>query len=149
MINLFKNKKGLKLLLFLFTLSGSLILASGSSENSQVQPIKIKFKQFKPPISVKVEEDYVLHVEWKNRDNYRSYNGQFVFKVYLKNENIVISDLEFVYRDQIIEAVKVWDGLEFRLPSQEFLCLDAGYVEVIIQYFTLGEYVWDIAISQN
>ena len=91
----------------------------------------------------------MLHIEWKNRDNHRSYSGQFVFKVNLKNRDIVFSDLEFIYREQIIEAVVTNDGLEFRLPHQEFPCHESDYVEVIIQYFNSGEYFWDIAIAQN
>jgi len=147
-INLLNKKRELYILLFLITLSGFIILGSGESQNDQAFPIKIKFKQHFPPKSVKIEENYVLHIEWKNRDNYRSYNGQFVFKVNLKDRKIVVSDLKCIYREQIIEAVEANDCLEFWLPCQEFPCLDSDYVEVTIQYFSSGEYLWDIAIAQ-
>ena len=124
-------------------------MASGEAHQDQSFPIKIKFKQFTPPNSVKIGEDYLLHIEWKNRDNSQSYEGSFVLFVSLENEKLHPLDVYCVYGCNIIEGTERNNGLEYIFPSQEFLSHESGVNEITILYFRPGDFNWVLAIAET
>jgi hypothetical protein len=130
------------------SLFGSVLMANGEAQGHP-QPIHIKFKQHEPVDSVKIGEDYLLHIEWKNRDNKLSYEGYFVFLVSLENDEIGSSDLECIYDGQIIEAKVTSSGLEYHFPVCMFLSHESGFDEFSIIYQKPGKYSLDIAIAQG
>jgi hypothetical protein len=122
---------------------------SNGKTQGHPQPIHIKFEQNTPVDSVKIGEDYLLHIEWKNRDNRQSYDGYFVIQVSLENRNVESFDLECSYEGQVIDARVTDTGLEYHLPIQSFQAHEVGYDEISISYNKPGKYNLDIAIAQG
>lgn len=131
----------------LLSLYGSVLLAN-AKVHSHPQPIHIKLNHHNKIDSIKVGEDYLLYIEWKNRDNKQSYYGYFVIQVSLENSDVESTDLECSYKGQIIEAIVSDEGLEYHLPLHSFQPHEVGNEEISISYHKPGKYNLDIAIAQ-
>ncbi len=143
------NKKRVLVFFLLISLYGSVLLANGKTQQGHPEPIHIKLKQHKLVDSIKIGEEYVLLVEWKNRDNRQAYEGYFVLHVNLENDDVESSDLECIYDGQIIEARVTSRGLEYHFPVQSFLSHESGFEEFTISYYKPGDYRLAIAIAQG
>lgn len=131
------------------SLWGSVLFAKGKTQLGHPSPIHIKFDQHKPVGSVKIGEKYLLHLEWKNRDNQQSYDGYFVLKVNLEKDKVELADLECIYEDQIIEASITSSGIEYHFPVQKFVSHESGVEDFSVIYYKPGKYNLDIAIAQG
>jgi hypothetical protein len=147
LIELIVNNKYLVFFLVV-SLFGSVLVVNGKPLQKYSQPLHIKLHSCKKSDAVNMGETYSLYVEWENRDEC-AYEGHFVLRVCLDNDQIETSDLECSYDGHVIIPSLSDYGLVYHFPVNTYHSLEAGYEEFSLIYRKPGRYDLSIGIVQG
>jgi hypothetical protein len=139
-----RHTAGLIIVLLAMSFVGALVYGKLGKNKS----IHIDFTE-KPLKEVYPDEAYLLAVSWNNKDKHGASEGAFVFMVEGKKFQVRAGDLTFVLEGSVIGPQVSGDTLAYVLPQQTFPAKELGIITVEITYHKLGEYLWEIGITES